>query len=472
MINDKYSKNILVCGDLILDEYLVGQANRISPEAPVPVVKITKTDNKIGGAGNVAMNIKSLGHSPFLISITGSDNAYHQIKKILNNYSIANHIKTLENIQTIQKKRVLCQNQQILRIDFEKDVFPNVQNCLLDEYKEALNFSKIVILSDYLKGTLIECKELIKLAKEKSIPVLVDPKGNNFKKYEGSYLITPNWIEFEAIVGNCKNEIDIENKGRKLLDEFNIENLLITRGEKGFSLIPRKSKSINISAQAQDVYDVTGAGDTFMATLAVSLFENNSLKNSAIKANFASGIVVGKLGTSIVTKKELDSKSYLLRDKVKKIHNFDEIKSIVSNLKSNKINVIMTNGCFDIIHPGHIKYLKKAKNLGGVLFIALNSDDSIKRIKGTKRPINKLSDRMEILSSFEFVDYIFSFSEDTPEKVYDELCPDILVKGGDYKVSNVIGAKRVISGGGQVEIIPFVDGFSTTKMIKKIQEKG
>ena len=469
MIHDPIAKKIIICGDLILDEYFFGETKRISPEAPVPILKVNKSDYKVGGAGNVAMNIKSLGGEPLLFSVIGNDNSSKVIKKILNSYSIKNKVKNLEKIETVQKKRFICQNQQLIRVDFERNIYPSIQQFFKSEYKKALHICEIIILSDYLKGTLNECKELIDLANDFSVPVLVDPKGKNFKKYSGSFLITPNLSEFETMVGHCDEEKDLEIKGRNLLDENNIENLLITKGEKGFSLIPRKSKSIHIPANARDVYDVTGAGDTFIATLAVSLSEKKSLKESAIIANMASGIVVGKVGTSIVNKKELeDIRNLRISRNLKKIYKYEEIKFKIKEFKSQNKNIIMTNGCFDILHAGHIDYLKKAKNLGGILFVAVNDDNSVRRLKGKKRPVNNINNRMKLLSALEFIDYVFSFSEDTPEKIYREITPDILVKGGDYKLDEIVGAKKTISEGGKVEIIPFLKGFSTTDIIKKI----
>ncbi|WP_281072615.1 bifunctional D-glycero-beta-D-manno-heptose-7-phosphate kinase/D-glycero-beta-D-manno-heptose 1-phosphate adenylyltransferase HldE [Succinivibrio dextrinosolvens] len=459
---------VTVVGDVMLDSYWKGPSNRISPEAPVPVVRVTDREERAGGAANVAINIASLGAPCNLVGIVGEDKNAEILEKIVRSHSIKTDFVLTKDHPTITKLRVLSRNQQLLRLDFE-DSFSNLdEDMILKSFKESIKNSKVVIFSDYGKGSLASVSKMIEITSSLGIMSLIDPKGTDFEKYRGATLLTPNMSEFEAVVGKVANDDDLEQKALALINKLDLKMLLVTRSEDGMSLIRPGMNAVHLPTYAREVYDVTGAGDTVIGTLGTCLASGMDIVTSCEYANSAAGIVVGKIGTSTVSPQELES---ALGKKAEShgVLSEDELYKVVRDLQSHGEKVVMTNGCFDIIHPGHVTYLKQAKALGSKLIVAVNSDDSVKRLKGDSRPINSLEDRIAVLSGLSSVDYVVSFSEDTPQKLISRILPDILVKGGDYKVEEIAGHKEVIANGGKVVIIPFVEGKSTTRIVNKIQ---
>ncbi len=353
-------------------------------------------------------------------------------------------------------------------MDFENQEDNKFRTLDLKMYHKLIETHDLIIFSDYLKGTLPNCNDFIKIAKNLNKKILVDPNGINFEKYKCATLLTPNYIEFENAVGKCQTEQEVLFKGSKLIEDLNLEALLITRSQDGMTLIQKDIKPIYLATKAKEVFDVTGAGDTVIATVGLMSSLGNSLKNAVEIANEAAGIVITKLGTTGLNSKELLSLySKATKPNVEcKVH---ELKNYISILKNKNKKIVMTNGCFDILHKGHVSYLEQAKELGDVLIIAINDDESIKRLKGNLRPINNLKSRMRVLAGLRCVDFVISFKEDTPIKIYEELLPDVIVKGGDYNEDEVIGGDLIKKNGGSVNIMKLVEGFSTTQIIEKIK---
>ncbi|MDF2939957.1 MAG: Bifunctional protein hldE [Gammaproteobacteria bacterium] len=466
------SAKVLVIGDIMLDNYWIGQTSRISPEAPVPVVHVKEQYAKAGGAGNVALNITSLLGKAVLVGFTGNDEASSKLHKILSDGKVDCEFEQLVNKPTITKLRILSQNQQLIRTDFEENFTDVPTQALLEKFTEALKECNAVILSDYGKGTLSDTESLIKAARKHKVPVLVDPKGSDFSRYHGATMITPNLKEFETVVGKCLNENDLVEKGLKLIKDCHLEALLVTRGAEGMSLIRPGHEPIHMPTEAREVYDVTGAGDTVIAVMAMGIGAGYDLPTSMRLANASAGVVVGKIGTATVNPNELEAA--LHHDHHLRTGVVDEalLKQIIKNLSSQGEKVVMTNGCFDILHAGHVDYLRAARELGDRLIVAVNDDESVKRLKGPERPINSLEHRMKLLAALSFVDWVVPFSEDTPERIIGYLLPDILVKGADYQVHQIAGAPAVLANGGEVKTITLTPGCSTTNIIKKARSTG
>lgn len=468
-------KKVLVLGDVMLDQYWFGDTHKISPEAPVPVVRVKEDEYRLGGAGNVAMNIASLGIKVSLQGIVGKDDKAEHLAKILKKHNILDACVRVENKSTITKLRVLSQHQQILRLDFEDDLAKVDKSDFIVEMKKQIQDAGALVLSDYGKGTLSDIQKMIQISRECNIPVFVDPKGVDFTRYKGATCLTPNMSEFEAVVGKCTSEAEIIAKGKKLIAELGLEALLLTRSEQGMTLIRLNEEPYNLNAQAKEVYDVTGAGDTVIAVLAGFIACGKTLEEACFLANIAAGIVVGKLGTSTVSIAELNQ-AFVSQSQMQLEGNFGVIDEatlleILPKFRSLGAKIVMTNGCFDILHSGHISYLEQAKQLGDLLIVAVNSDASVKALKGETRPINDLQHRMSILAGLKAVDWVVDFNEETPKRLVSQILPDVLVKGGDYQVSEVVGASEVLANGGEVKIMDFKEGFSTTKMINIIKER-
>lgn len=460
---------VLVYGDLMLDRYWYGSISRISPEAPVPVVHVQKNQNRPGGAANVALNIAALGGKTKLLGIVGQDAEASELQTILEQHQVNCHFLRVNGLPTITKLRIIGQNQQLIRMDFE-DSFSQIDTePLRSIYQQQLKDVSVVVLSDYAKGSLLDySSHFIEAARALNIPVLVDPKSNNFNYYRGATLITPNLKEFEAVVGVSKNNQELEHKGQQLIHQYDLQALLITRGKDGMSLISKQTV-LHIPTHAREVFDVTGAGDTVIAALAAALATGESLESAVCLANIAAGIVVTKLGTNTVSVAELRRACQRRGQLYDGIVQEEELLTLVADAKAHKESIVMTNGCFDILHHGHIQYLTQAKALGKRLIVAVNDDASVRRLKGSERPLNPLEDRMAVLSALRVVDWVVSFSEDTPERLIARVLPDILVKGGDYQIEQIAGGDHVIVNGGHVKVLPFKLGFSTSSMIKKIQ---
>lgn len=463
----KPGANVLVVGDIILDRYVHGDTNRISPEAPVPVVLVKKTEERPGGACNVALNIASLGLGVNLVGMTGNDKDADKLQSLLGEFGIYCSFHKQAGFPTITKLRVMSQHQQLLRLDYETDsqrLTPGVLETLCQTLPEE---PSVIVFSDYNKGSLSSIPELISTFKSSGRMILVDPKGIDFERYKGADILTPNLKEFENIVGPCPDLQSIEEKGARLCKELSLTALLVTRGEHGMSLIPDDRSPLHLEALAREVFDVTGAGDTVIAGLAAALASGYELTEAAHIANRAAGIVVGKLGTATVTLDEINADAND-QQRVQIITAPEQLQKWLNNNRGIGKKIVMTNGCFDILHAGHVNYLTQARSLGDILIVAVNDDQSVAKLKGSNRPINKLSRRLQVLAALNMIDCVVTFSEDTPLNLIKKILPDVLVKGGDYQIEDVVGATEVMENGGMVKIIPIVEDSSTTKIIKSI----
>mgnify|MGYP003385705656 CR=1 FL=1 len=463
--------SVLVVGDLMLDRNWQGDTSRISPEAPVPVVHVKDVDDRPGGAGNVALNIAGLDSAVTVLGYTGRDDAAVSLKSQLEQAKVDCQFMQLADQPTITKLRVLSRHQQLIRLDFE-DSFHHVPvDVLMQRYTKALASHDVVILSDYGKGTLASVQQLITAAKSAGKKVLIDPKGTDFSKYRGATLITPNWSEFQAVVGECQTDEDVVTRGFALVEELQLEALLVTRGEKGMTLLQPKQAPVHLPTQAQEVFDVTGAGDTVISTLAACLAAGSSFSEATVLANQAAGLVVAKLGTAIISQQELKASLHTLADMPRGFLTADELEAAITTARINGEKIVLTNGCFDILHPGHVRYLQQAKALGDRLIILVNDDASVSRLKGPERPINNLATRAEMLSALACVDWVCAFSENSPREHICRIQPDVLVKGGDYqRIEDIEGHDCVAKAGGSTYVLDYVDGCSTTNLIKNIRD--
>jgi D-beta-D-heptose 7-phosphate kinase/D-beta-D-heptose 1-phosphate adenosyltransferase len=463
---------VLVVGDLMLDRYWHGLTSRISPEAPVPVVHVKQDEQRAGGAGNVALNIAALGAKVSLLGFTGEDEAAVTLETLLKKSGVLCLFQGIPNHPTITKLRVMSRHQQLIRLDFE-DGFQDINSdTLLHQYHAELMQSQVVVLSDYGKGTLSQVQPFIRLAKQLKKPVLVDPKGSDFSIYQQATLITPNLSEFEAVVGRCSDQQQIVERGVNLLTQLELEALLVTRGEQGMTLLTKDQEPLHLPTHAREVFDVTGAGDTVISVLAASLAAKKSLAEATQLANIGAGIVVGKMGTATVNTEELANALHGPRAHQKGVCSLADLLKERATAKQNGEKIVATNGCFDILHPGHVRYLQQAKTLGDRLVVLVNSDASVQRLKGPERPVNKSDHRMEMLAALECVDWVVEFEQDTPKEVIDQLLPDILVKGGDYTdITSIAGHESVLANGGEVKILSFIEGHSTTAIIQTIKDK-
>ncbi len=459
---------VLVVGDLMLDRYWYGNTGRISPEAPVPVVHVGESEDRPGGAGNVALNIAAFGGQVSLLGLTGDDEACDALAKRLEGAGVDCQFEKVPGLATVTKLRVMSRHQQLIRIDFE-DSFHELDTSALEKrYQGLLSHCDAVVLSDYGKGTLNNIQPLIQAARQAGKPVLIDPKGNDYAIYTGATLITPNLSEFEAVAGRCKNDEELVSKGQALRKALQLKALLVTRSEKGMTLI-REGEVLHLPTKAQEVYDVTGAGDTVISALAAALAAGQDLAEATALANLAAGVVVGKLGTATASVAEL-RKAIRQHDEIEGgVLEEDRLEVLVRDAQANGEKVVMTNGCFDILHAGHVAYLEQAKKLGHRLIVAVNDDASVKRLKGEERPVNSLAQRMTVLAALESVDWVVPFSEDTPERLICKIKPNVLVKGGDYRPEEIAGGTCVTDAGGEVIVLGFVDGCSTSNIIKLIR---
>jgi len=476
-LDSDHRPRILVVGDLILDEYIWGSVHRISPEAPVPILE-TKSENlALGGAANVANNLVALGCEVCLAGAIGQDERGDKLLTLIEDKNISSKgIFRFVHRPTTSKIRVVAHNQQVLRIDKEdnRPITEETENKIIKFINTTLPDMDIVICSDYRKGILTEkvFSAIIHRAKNSKKRVIVDPKSSNFQLYKGATIITPNQFEVEkAVPIKIQDKIDLDRAAEYLLNLTHAESLLITRGKDGMTLYPNKEKPIDIPTQAKEVFDVTGAGDTVVSVLAMALAAGFNYPDSAWLSNMAASIVVGKVGTAIVTLNEINE--YLQEEMLRtsqSVLKLEELNKIVSLAKSTGKTVVFTNGCFDLIHGGHIEFLQKAREKGDLLVVGLNSDKSVRAIKGDGRPIKTEKERANIISALKYVDYITIFDETTPEEVIREVRPDILVKGDDYGIDEVVGREIVEGYGARVELIPIVKGLSTTNIVTKILE--
>ncbi len=460
--------HVLVVGDLMLDRYWHGDTSRISPEAPVPVVRVGDAEERAGGSGNVALNIAALGANIDVMGYTGDDEAADALQEILDSAGVTCAFERIPGSRTVTKLRVISRHQQLIRLDFEDGFIEQRSDLLAARAAKLMASAGAVVLSDYGKGTLRDMPALIAAARATKTPVLIDPKGTDFSAYKGATLITPNMSEFEAVVGHCASDEEVEAKGKQLLNELELEALLVTRSERGMTLIQKTQPVIHLPTKAREVFDVTGAGDTVIAMLAAALAAGEDLAHAMALSNLAAGVVVAKLGTATVSPAELQQAMRGEASLTRGIYAEDNLVDVVNQAKQHGERIVMTNGCFDILHPGHVSYMQKARAMGDRLIIAVNDDDSVKRLKGPDRPINTLDRRMALLTALECVDWVVPFSEDTPERLICKLLPDVLVKGGDYKPEDIAGGNCVKDNGGEVNVIEFIEGHSTTDIIKNI----
>lgn len=452
----------------MLDRYLFGATSRISPEAPVPVVHIQETDDRPGGAANVAVNLASLGVDTRLIGAVGEDGAADTLEKILGGQGIHCDFARVSDRPTITKTRVQSRGQQLIRLDQEKAAALE-DSRLTELLGNALEGAGAVVLSDYGKGALTDVSQMIAICREAGVPVLVDPKGEDFSKYHGASLITPNQSEFEAVAGVCATNAELAERGWQMLEELDLTALLVTRSEKGMMLLESGNEPVFLSTQAREVFDVTGAGDTVIATLAGALASGQGLASSAALANIAAGLVVRKIGVATVTPGEIQAAMHQRGQGGRGLVNRGELSILVDAARQRGERVVMTNGCFDILHAGHVAYLEEAKSLGDRLIVAVNDDDSVRRLKGESRPVNELDDRLLVLAGLAAVDWVVPFSEDTPAELISAVLPDVLVKGGDYQPDQIAGGKNVLQNGGEVRVLSFRDGHSTSRIIEKLR---
>lgn len=473
-IPDFSQAKILVVGDLMLDRYWHGPTSRISPEAPVPVVKIEESEERAGGAGNVALNIAALNGLPSLLGITGQDEAAQILKNQLTPYGVDCQFVELAGCTTITKLRVLSRHQQLIRLDFEDAFSQNKEpiestKLLLNVFAEKMPQHEVILFSDYQKGTLAQLPELIRLARAENKKIIIDPKGSDFSIYRGATLLTPNLSELEVIVGTCQSDEQLVEKAEKLRQELDLEALLVTRSEKGMTLLQAGKTAVHLPTRARDVYDVTGAGDTVIATLAASIAAGMNMVDAVKLANLAASVVVGKVGTATVTVHELRAAMRQLSDVEQGIVAEERLITLVKDARNHGEKVIMTNGCFDILHAGHVTYLEQAKSLGDRLIVAVNDDDSVKRIKGPERPVNTMTRRMQVLAGLSCVDWVVPFYEDTPTRLICDVAPSALVKGGDNNPDDIPGGQCVREQGGEVLVMEYVDNCSTTGLIRSIR---
>ena len=472
----KAEKLVLVIGDVMLDRYLIGHVNRISPEAPVPVVLLKQSDDRAGGAANVAANLSGLGLQTKIVGCIGNDTAGTILKALMSASGIdTKDLMTSSARPTVSKTRVISGNQQIVRVDDESSspFSSEENNQLIRHVQEALKAQPaMVILSDYAKGLLStdSCQSIIDACKRLNIPVIADPKGRNYSKYRGVNALTPNKKETAEACGVAMEETEtLLLAAQKLKESLQLDFLAVTRGEEGISLLAGHEIK-HIPATAKKVFDVSGAGDTVIATLAAGLVYELCPEDALQLANIAAGIVVGKVGTVPVQQSEL-LKVLVNNDgqsQIDKICDQEQLSDLVSQWKAGNLKIVFTNGCFDLLHAGHVTYLESAKKTGDKLILGLNTDRSVSALKGPTRPVIHEQDRARVLAALAAVDAVILFDEDTPLKLIDLIRPDVIVKGDDYTEEQVVGGAEVKSWGGKVQLIPLVQGRSTSNIIKKL----
>lgn len=460
---------VAVVGDVMLDRYWYGDTARISPEAPVPVVRVGAREDRAGGAANVALNLAALGVNASVAGVVGNDEAGQALREALQAHGVEAALVASAQHPTITKLRVISRSQQLIRLDFEEpsEVLATSfdRELLLDRALASAAGADVVVLSDYGKGTLVQAAAMIQSLRAQGKRVLVDPKGRDWQRYRGATLLTPNVSELEAIVGRCSDETTLVQRTQALCRALKVDAILVTRSEQGMSLIAADQKPLHLPTQAREVFDVTGAGDTVIALLAAASAAGLDGSQAARLANLGAGVVVGKLGTASVSVAELQRAARAQDVHAGGIVDEATLLSLVEEARGHGERVVMTNGCFDILHPGHVHYLEAARRRGERLIVAVNDDASVRRLKGRGRPLNPLADRMQVLAALSSVDWVVAFAEDTPERLICRLLPDVLVKGGDYRAEEVAGHQCVTANGGRVEILEYHPEYSTTNII-------
>jgi D-beta-D-heptose 7-phosphate kinase/D-beta-D-heptose 1-phosphate adenosyltransferase len=458
----------------MLDRYYEGPTERVSPEAPVPIVRIEDTFDRPGGAANVAVNIASLGAPVTLLGFIGNDKDGETLSVLLNQLGIETCLLNADGFGTITKLRVLSQRQQVIRLDFEKRHASLDTRALNEVFERVIIDHRLVVFSDYGKGALTEIKVLLQKCRAHGLRALVDPKGRDYERYRGAYILTPNTGEFFAVAGEPENEVDFDRRAEKLRAEIDIDALLVTRSERGMSLFEEGKAPIHVPAETVEIFDVTGAGDTVIATLAVALGAKMPPSEAVWLANRAAAAVVKHKGTAAPTLQDLS-------DTAPNLWTFDECHTLtlIERARQRGEKIVMTNGCFDVLHAGHVDYLRRAKALGHRLVVAVNSDASVARLKGPGRPVNSLEHRLAVLAALRSVDWLIPFDGsidetgrrvDTPLELIKRVRPDVLVKGGDYQKDEIVGAQEVTATGGEVRTLPTVPGLSTTELLLRMSD--
>ncbi|MDE0004881.1 MAG: bifunctional D-glycero-beta-D-manno-heptose-7-phosphate kinase/D-glycero-beta-D-manno-heptose 1-phosphate adenylyltransferase HldE [Rhodospirillaceae bacterium] len=462
---------VLVAGDAMLDEYWFGHAGRISPEAPVPVVETRRTERRPGGAGNVACNVAALGAQAHLAAAVGDDGRSRELEEKLSAAGVRCRLHRIGGARTITKLRVLARNQQLIRLDAE-ETYAGCAEAMASSVAQLAGEVDAIVLSDYAKGSLAEVEALISSAQDHGTAVLVDPKGQDFGRYAGATVLKPNEAEFAAVAGHWSDEDDFRSRGEAMVRDLELGALLVTRGERGMTLFPRHEQPLTLPAVAREVFDVTGAGDTVIALMAAGIGCGMDLETAASLANLGAGLVVRKIGVASVSPSELRLALHRRGAGGRGLVSAEELLPLVEESRHRGERVVMTNGCFDILHAGHVGYLQEAKGLGDRLVVAVNDDDSVARLKGRERPINPLIDRMAVLAGLAAVDWVVPFAEDTPAELIAHVLPDVLVKGGDYRTEEIAGGQAVLDNGGEVRILGLREGRSTSAIIEAIREGG
>ena len=472
MINFKNENpKILVIGDLMIDHYLWGKCERISPEAPVQIVNIDKESSVLGGAGNVINNLRALGSRVDVLSVVGDDYVANELKALLENIKVQSNMLIIEqNRKTSKKSRLIASQQQVLRYDNEsiEDISSASEKEIINKLSANISNYDVVILSDYGKGVLTTklTQEIISISNKNKVKVFVDPKGKDYSKYKGAYTLTPNKKEaIEASNILINDNESLEKAIKKLKEECELEVSLITLSESGIAIF---DDNLRIKPTvAREVYDVTGAGDTVIASIAFAIANHMKIDDAIQFANLAAGVVVGKIGSATASLDEIYEYESSLNKSNSSSHikSFEEIEILAKKLHDKGKKIIFTNGCFDILHAGHVKYLEEAKSYGDILILGLNADSSVRKLKGPTRPINNQDDRAYILASLESVDYVVIFEEETPYELIKLIKPHVLVKGGDYEGKDVVGQDIAQ----ELRLVQFVDGKSTSKIIQRIQ---
>ncbi|MFC1551732.1 D-glycero-beta-D-manno-heptose 1-phosphate adenylyltransferase [Candidatus Latescibacterota bacterium] len=470
LLSDITSASVIIVGDIILDEYIIGDSERISPEAPEPIILEQSRIYKPGGAANVAVNISTLGANARLIGVVGDDPDGAIIRKTVSDLGLDDDgIISVKGRPTCRKTRMIARGNQVLRVDREstEPVDPSVEKRIIDRIKGLPE--EIVIVSDYAKGSVSE--NLTAALADAGKKVIADPKSSDFGKYCGAYIVTPNLSELTAASGIAHlSSRDVETPARTIMNECGISNMLVTCGPDGMVLVEKDKPLLHIHAKTREVYDVTGAGDTVIATIASAVSGGADIADACYVANIAAGIVVGKHQTAATTPEEIMSYAFGPSASDKIIDETSLVETVAELKKSGK-KIVFTNGCFDILHMGHITYLNEARGLGDVLIVGLNTDRSVRALKGDKRPILPEQERSHILAALECIDYVVLFDEDTPFDLIGKIRPDVLAKGADYAKDEVVGHDILESYGGKVALLPLMDNMSTTNIIKIIKEK-
>ena len=469
-VPDFSAVRILVAGDLMLDQYSFGPTSRISPEAPVPVVRVTETQARAGGAANVAVNLSSLGAVTTVAGIVGKDANATVLRELLESQGVKTALAESNDRPTITKLRVLSRNQQLLRLDTEEVYAADDASMVAGILQNELAGNDICILSDYAKGTLGDVAALIAQCREQGVPVLVDPKDTDFTAYRGATVLTPNLAEFEVVAGASDTDDRLVSQAETLRNELELQALVITLSERGMLVVAADTEAAILPARAREVYDVTGAGDTVIAVLAAGVGAGLPILDAAGLANLAAGLVVGKIGVASVTPSELKLALHEHGQGGRGLLARDEAGRVAEEARARGERIVMTNGCFDLLHTGHVSYLQEAKTRGDRLMVAVNTDESVTKLKGKGRPINPLADRMAVLAGLAAVDWVVPFAEETPEQLVAEVLPDVLVKGGDYAPEAVAGGRIVLENGGSVEILSYREGRSTSGILDAIRK--